>query len=77
MTELHRKLEIAKTYAAAYTEREQQRYVSHYNLRSRDKHFNLAEQVLILTPDSTIYLINGLDQPELLTYVHRTVTPLS
>ena len=30
LTELHRKLEIAKTYAASHTEREQQRYVSHY-----------------------------------------------
>ena len=63
LTELHRKLEIAKTYAASHTEREQQRYVSYYNLRSRDKHFDLGEQVLILTPDSTSHLFNKWTGP--------------
>ena len=63
LTELHRKLEIAKTYAASHTEREQQRYVSHYNLRSRDKHFDLGEQVLILTPGSTSHLFNKWTGP--------------
>ena len=29
------------------------RYMTHYNLRSRDKHFEVGEQVLILRPDST------------------------
>jgi len=46
-------LEIAKTYAASHAEREQNRYASHYNLRSRDKHFDVGEQVLILMPDNT------------------------
>ena len=32
-------------------EREQKRYVSHYNLRSQD--FECGERVLILTPDSS------------------------
>ena len=63
LTELHRKLEIAKTYAASHTEREQQRYVSHYNLRSRNKHFDLEEQVLILTPDSTSHSFNKWTGP--------------
>jgi len=51
--ELHEKLEIAKTYAASHAERKQNRYASHYNLRSRDKHFDVGEQVLILMPDNT------------------------
>ena len=45
--------EIAKTYAASHAEREQNRYASHYNLRSRDKHFVVGEQVFILMPDNT------------------------
>lgn len=53
LRELHDKLNIAATYAASHSEREQNRYASHYNLRSRDKHFDVNEQVLILMPDST------------------------
>jgi len=53
LRELHDKLEIAKTYAVSHAEREQNRYASHYNLRSRDKHFEVGEQVLILMPDIT------------------------
>jgi len=48
-----RELEIAQSYATSHTEREQNRYVSHYNLRSKDKHFDVGEQVLIFSPDST------------------------
>jgi len=47
--ELHEKLEITKTHA----EREQNRYASHYNLCSRDKHSDIGEQVLILMPGNT------------------------
>ena len=46
-------MEIAKTYATSHSERKQNRYASHYNLRSKDKHFDIGEQVLILMPDST------------------------
>lgn len=53
LRELHDKLDIAKTYATSHSEREQNRYAAHYNLRSRDKHFNVGDQVLILMPDST------------------------
>jgi len=51
--QLHDKLQVAKTYATSHTERKQKRYVSHYNLRSQDKHFECGERVLILTPDSS------------------------
>jgi len=53
LQELHEKLEIAKTYATSHSEREQNRYASHYNLRSKDRHFDIGEQVLILMPDCT------------------------
>jgi len=53
LRQLHGKLQVAKTYATSHTEREQKRNVSHYNLRSQDKHFECGERVLILTPDSS------------------------
>jgi len=53
LRELHEKLEIAKSYAASHAEREQNRYAAHYNLRSRDKHFDVGERVLVLMTDST------------------------
>ena len=48
-----RQIKYCAAYAASHSEREQNRYASHYNLRSRDKHFDVNKQVLILMPDST------------------------
>ena len=59
LIELHVKLEIAKNYAALHAEHEQNRYVTHYNLRSRDKHFEVGEQVLILSLLHLICLVSG------------------
>ena len=53
LRELQDKLKIAKTYATLHAKREQDRYVSHYNLRSHYNHFDVGDQVLILTPDTT------------------------
>jgi len=53
LQELRKNLEVAETYAASHSQRAQQRYVSRYNLRTRPKSFNVGEQVLILSPDST------------------------
>ncbi len=53
LRELLDKLKVAQTYAQSHTDREQQRYATHYNLRSCDKHFDVGDQVLILQPDST------------------------
>jgi len=36
-----------------YERTEQEKYATHYNLRSKDKHFEVGEKVLILMPDST------------------------
>jgi len=46
-------LEVAGTYATEHGKRQQQRYVSRYNLRSREKQFHMGDQVLILIPDTT------------------------
>jgi hypothetical protein len=53
LRELERRLEIASEYTAEHAAREQTRYTQHYNLRSRDKHFEVGEQVIYLMPSST------------------------
>jgi len=53
MCDLQNKLHIAKTYAKLHGEKAQNRYVTHYNLRSKDKHFEIGEKVLLLSPYST------------------------
>jgi len=53
LKEHHDKLEVAKTYATTHSQREQEKYATHYNLRSKDKQFEVGEKVLILMPDST------------------------
>ena len=53
LEELKENLRIANSYAESHTQREQQRHISRYNLRSREKSFALGEKVLILIPDST------------------------
>jgi len=44
---------MAQNYAKQHAERAQGRYVAQYNLRAREKSFQIGDQVLILTPDST------------------------
>jgi len=46
-------LEIAQDYTKEHAERAQGKYVARYNLRAREKAFEIGDQVLILTPDST------------------------
>jgi len=53
LRDLHDKLQVAKTYATSHSQREQKKYATHYNLRSKDKHFEVGETVLIMMPDST------------------------
>ena len=53
LEELRKNLEIAHTYVNSHTQRAQQRYVSRYNLRARDKFFAVGDSVLVLSPDST------------------------
>ena len=53
LEELRKNLEIAETYVDSHAKRAQARYVSRYNLHTRDKTFSVGESVLVLTPDST------------------------
>jgi len=47
MNDLRQNLEIASSYATDLGNREEQRYISRYNLRAREKSFPVGEQVLI------------------------------
>ena len=51
--ELKENLETAKSYAAEHSKIAQTQYANYYNLRSRDKKFEMHEPVLVLLPDST------------------------
>ena len=53
LNDLRQNLEIASSYATEHDKQEQQRYISSYNLRSRERSFNEGDQVLILAPDTT------------------------
>jgi len=53
LEQLFQNLEVAKHYADIHTQKAQQTYVNRYNTRSKDKHFQPGEMVLILQPDST------------------------
>jgi len=53
LEELRKNLEIAETYVDSHGKWAQARYVSRYNLRTRDKTFSAGESVPVLTPDST------------------------
>ena len=55
LEELRTNLESAQDYATAHTEKAQQRYISRYNLRAREKSFEIGQKVLLLVPDSTSY----------------------
>jgi len=53
LQDLRQNLEMAQNYAKEHAERAQGKYVARYNLRAREKSFEIGDQVLILTPDST------------------------
>jgi len=63
LNELKLNLQTACDYADSHAMREQNRYVAHHNLRSRDKSFSVGEQVLILKPDSTNKLFSRWSGP--------------
>jgi len=53
LEELRKNLETAQEYATNHAEKAQQRYVSRYNLRAREKAFEIGQKVLILMRDTT------------------------
>jgi hypothetical protein len=52
LEQLENKLQLAVDYSAEHAAREQTRYVHNYNLRSRDKSFEVGERVIYLMPTS-------------------------
>ena len=52
LQDLRQNLEMVQNYAKEEAERAQGKYVARYNLRAREKSFEIGEQVL-LTPDTT------------------------
>ena len=62
LRDLQDKLTLAQNYARSHGVRFQARYAAHYNLRSKNKHFTVGEQVIILSPNSTasrVYTVVG------------------
>ena len=53
LQELRKNLETAQEYAKNHAEKDQQRYVSCYNLRAGENVFEIGQKVLILMPDTT------------------------
>ena len=53
LQELKQRFQTVQSFAAEHAEKKQIQYTTRYNLRSHDKSFEIGEQVLILTPDST------------------------
>ena len=56
-------LEIGHDIASKQCDTAQQQYVSHYNLRSRNKSFSPGDQVVVLFPDSTNKLVSKFQGP--------------
>jgi len=52
LQELKKNLQMAQQYAASHAQKAQQRYISRYNLRAREKSFEIGQR-LVLRPDST------------------------
>jgi hypothetical protein len=53
LANLRQRLDYVANYAMQHAHVQQDRYVSHYNKRARDKHFDVGEKCLILQPSST------------------------
>ena len=51
LEELRKNLEL--DYAMSHTDTAQRRHISKYNLRAKEKSFEIGQKVLVLTPDST------------------------
>ena len=53
LKELRERFDSVEAFAAEHANMKQTQYTNRYNLRSHDKSFDVGEQVLILTPDTT------------------------
>ena len=77
LRELRKDLELVHGYANSHAERAQQRYISRYNLRAREKSFTPGQHVLVLAPDTTKskVFLNGKDRQ--LSSKNTPVIPIS
>jgi len=53
LKDLRQRFATAEEFASSHADTKQAQYANRYNLRSREKQFDVNEQVLVLTPDST------------------------
>ncbi len=53
LTSLKQWLEVVREYAASHSEQAQAEYVRAYNVRAKDKSFEIGEKVIVLRNDST------------------------
>ena len=60
---LVKNLEIGHNIASKQCDTVQRQYVSHYNLRCKNKSFNPGDQVIVLFPDSTNKLVSKFQGP--------------
>ena len=63
LQQLKEKLEIAKKVAEESAKTQQQRYVNNYNLRSREKAFDVGDKVILLMSDSNSKLYSRWTGP--------------
>jgi len=78
LQDLERKLLLASDYATEHAAREPLRYTFAYNLRSRDKSFEIGERVIYLRPSSTHKLTRTCKVHVLLCKkIHHTRTLLN
>jgi transposase InsO family protein len=52
LDQLRDNLEMSKLYAEYYSDIEQQRYATHYNLRSMDRRYEVGDKVIIQSPEA-------------------------
>jgi hypothetical protein len=53
LLDLRKNLEIANDFADSHIRHSQRQWINRYNLRARSKYFEVGDQVMILSPDST------------------------
>ena len=69
LQELKNNLEIAADFATKHAKAEHASYAEYYNRRTKDKHFNVGEKVLVLAPNSSNNIYSRWHGPCTITQV--------
>ena len=69
LQELKENLEIAAEFATKHAMAKQASYAEYYNRRTKNKHFNVGEKVLVLAPDSSNKIYSRWHGPCMITQV--------